>query len=127
MEGYEFRSAGTSTVNGLPASDGARRAAERHGLSLEGHFSSVLTPSAIEWADLLLPMAPKHLQRISSEGGGEKSVLLGAFAKGMEGETEEYGVPDPFGGNDETYEATFLTLDAMVSAALDRLSKEDRK
>ena len=127
VEGYEFRSAGTSTVNGLPASEGARRAAERHGLSLAGHTSTVLTPSAIEWADLVLPMAPKHLQRVAAAGGEAKAILLAAFAEGLESEEEHFGVPDPFGGDDQTYEATLTTLDALVTAALDRLSKEDRK
>ncbi len=127
VEGYEFRSAGTSTVTGLPASEGARRAAERHGLSLAGHTSSLLTQSAIEWADLVFPMAPKHLLRVASAGGDGKAILLAAFAEGLESEEEQFGVPDPFGGDDETYEATFMTLEALVTAALDRLSKEDRK
>jgi protein-tyrosine phosphatase len=122
-----FRSAGTSTVAGLPASDGAMRASQRHGLSLEAHSSSPLSRTSIDWADLILTMGPNHLFRVLESGGEEKAALLGAFAEGVDTDEEEWGVPDPFGGDDEIYEATFLTLETLVTAALDRLFQEEGK
>ena len=120
----EFRSAGTSTVPGLPASAGAQRAVRRHGLTLEDHSSTSLSHDAVDWADLILTMGPSHLSRVLELGGGGKSALLGAYAGGID-DALEPAVLDPVGGGDETYEATFLTLEAMVTAALERLSREE--
>jgi len=122
----EFRSAGTSTIPGLPASGGAIRAAQRHDLTLQEHVSIPLSRELIDWADLILTMGPSHLLRVLELGGEEKSALLGAYSQGT-GDGMEPAVPDPYGGNDEVYEATFLTLEAMVTAALDRLSGEEER
>lgn len=119
----EFRSAGTSTVSGLPASEGASRAAERHALALDGHSSAPLSAELLRWADLILTMGPSHLMRVVELGGAGKSALLGAFAAGVDEATEPM-VPDPYGGDDETYESTYLTLERMVTRVLDRLGEE---
>lgn len=124
IRALEFRSAGTSAVPGLPASEGALRVGLRHDLTLEDHASSPLSRELIDWADLILTMGPAHLLRVLELGGDGKSVLLGAFSQGLDDGLEP-AVPDPFGGGDEVYEATFLTLEAMVTAALDRLSREE--
>ena len=124
MAGAEFRSAGTSTIPGLPASEGALRAGDRHGLRLEGHASSPLSRQLIDWADLILTMGPAHLITVLELGGEGKTSLLGAFSGGLD-EAMEPAVPDPYGGDDEVYEATFLTLEPMVKSALDRLASEE--
>jgi len=129
LPSLEIRSAGTHTRPGQPASLGARRAADRHGLSLEGHESTSLTRELVQWADWILAMSPSHLNSVRELGGGEKAALLGAFAReenpGDEGNT--LSVPDPFGGDDEVYEATFRTLEELVERALERLAREARK
>jgi protein-tyrosine-phosphatase len=119
----EVRSAGTSTMAGLDASEGASRAAERHGLSLQGHSSTPLSREVVDWADLILTMGPSHLVRVRELGGDGKSALLGAYAGGSD-DAEGAAVPDPYGGGDEVYEATFRTLEAMVRAVLERLAGE---
>jgi protein-tyrosine-phosphatase len=125
-EELEFRSAGTSTVPGLPASEGALRAALRHDLTLVDHVSNPLSRELIDWADLILTMGPSHLLRVLEQGGEGKSALLGAFSQGLNEEMEP-AVPDPYGGGDEVYEATFLTLEAMVTAALNRFSRSEER
>ena len=47
--------------------------------------------------------------------------FLDAFARGTEGGGGGWGVPDPFGGDDQAYEATYEVLEELVEAALDRL------
>ncbi len=116
----EFRSAGTSATPGLPASAGALGAAGRHGLELKDHRSSPLSRPLIEWADLILTMGPSHRLRVLELGGGGKTTLLGEFAEG--GGEGGLAVPDPYGGADEVYEATFLTLEEYVGAALNRIA-----
>ncbi|MFC1660711.1 low molecular weight protein arginine phosphatase [Gemmatimonadota bacterium] len=124
LEALDVRSAGTSTVHGLPASEGALRAADRHALDLQSHQSTPLTPELVAWADLILTMEGTHLQRVQELGGGGKAALLGVFAQGVEGGGRELSVPDPFGGDDRIYEEVFHTLEGYVDGALQRLSGE---
>jgi len=63
-------------------------------------------------------------------GGGEKAILLGAFANGEDpGADQEmdhrHSVPDPFGGDDGVYEATYESLARYMERVLDRLSEAD--
>ena len=120
--GLQVVSAGTGTGGGSPASQGAARAARRHGLELGHHRSSPLTPAAVAEADLVLAMTPSHLARVLELGGGGKSHLLGAYAAGGEGVSGGGAVPDPFGGSDAEYEETFMLLEALVQEALRRIA-----
>jgi L-threonylcarbamoyladenylate synthase len=120
-----FRSAGTSTVPGLPASEGALGAAERHGLSLGGHRSTPLSHDLVREADLILTMGPAHAHRVAELGGEGKVELLGTFAQAQEGISGDPSVPDPFGGDDNRYEATFLTLESYVRGVLERLAQKE--
>ena len=122
----EIRSAGTHTRNGLPASEGALRAADRNGVSLAQHTSAELTSEMVEWADLVFAMGPGHLARVEQLGGAKKGFLLGEYAEQGSGEVggprgQDFAVPDPFGGDDEVYERTFQTLRHYVRSAMKRL------
>lgn len=118
----EVRSAGVGAAPGGPASPGSLEAARRHGLDLSSHRSAPVTPEALDWADLILVMSPSHLMRISDMGGGDKATLLGAFAAGDDPAGAPEAVPDPFGGSDDEYEATFVLLERLVGLVLDRLA-----
>jgi protein-tyrosine-phosphatase len=125
----EARSAGTHARNGLPASEGARLAALRHGYSLETHESSELSEELVEWADWVLAMTPSHLHQVHLLGGQSKAELLGSYGAVAENAEREEGgippsVPDPFGGDDQVYEEAFLVLEDYVHAAVERLLKE---
>ena len=120
----EFRSAGTSTIPGLPASEGALRAAHLHGLELSDHASTPLSGALIDWADIILTMGTSHLIWVTDQGGEGKSALLGSFLTKEGSGAGEATVQDPFGGGDQVYEATFLQLESMVAAALRHVSGE---
>jgi len=113
-------SAGIAAVPNLPASEEAVKVAKRHALDISGHASRPLTGSLVEWADLILVMGPSHRLAAEDLGAGEKCALLGKFAA-PEGEAG-VAVPDPFGGDAETYEETLLELRDLVSRAMDRLT-----
>ena len=125
MESPEIRSAGTHASPGFPASEGARNAAARHGLSLSQHRSRVLTEAEVEWADLVLVMGPGHLRVVENLGGEGKADLLGSFAQGSPAAEagEAWGIPDPFGGNEHVYEATFLAIERYLKMVLKRLAE----
>jgi protein-tyrosine phosphatase len=117
----QVSSAGTGAWAGAPASDGSARAAQRHGLDLSHHRASPLDGDAVQAADLILVMAPHHLGAAERLGGAGKSHLLSAYARGAGDPLGGDPVSDPFGGDDEVYEATFRELDDLVGRAVDRL------
>lgn len=118
----EVTSAGVSTLTGLPASQGALQAAGARGLDLTDHESAQLTAERVEEADLILVMTPSHRAAAEALGGKGKTALLGAFAAGREEEGgSEWGVPDPFGGDEVAYRETFESIEAMVRRVLSRL------
>lgn len=128
----EVRSAGTHAQEGSPASERARRAADKHGYSLDGHRSTHLTRELVAWADRIFAMSPGHLVQIHLLGGGGKAVLLGAFARGVPWDEAasdgvDLSVPDPWGGDDEVYERTFLTLQTFTGSAMKRLAEENEE
>ena len=99
----EVVSAGLAADDGYPASRNAVAVAGRSGLQLAGHRSRALTPELVECG-----------------GAGDKVALLGDFAAGEGGEGS--AVRDPFGGDEEAYEATLRELEPLVSAVFDRLA-----
>lgn len=117
----DVRSAGVSALAGAPASSGSLDVAARHGLDLSRHRSREVDRDLIDWADLILVMSPSHLVRLAELGGAGKAALLDAFAEGDAVAEVGGGVTDPFGGDDEAYEETFLTLERLVAKALRRL------
>ena len=119
----EVRSAGVAALHGEPASEGSLRAAVRHGLDLSAHKSRPVDAELVDWADLILVMSPGHLLRLAEMGGAGKAALLDAFARGDDADADDggFGVPDPFGGDDDAYEETYRSLEELVAKALRRL------
>lgn len=113
-------SAGVAAEPGEAASPHARSVMSRRGLDLSAHASQPLSVSLVEWADLILAMGRSHLRAIAELGGEEKMALLGEFASGTEDGGR--GVIDPYGGDEEDYEATLTELRELVSGSLDRLA-----
>lgn len=118
----QVASAGVAAHPGEPASGGSLRAASRHGLDLGEHRSSPLTLEALEGADLVLVMSPGHLGRLQGLVADEKVSLLTDFAAAVDPQGVPDAVPDPFGGSDEAYEATYVLLERLVERALTRLA-----
>lgn len=117
----EVRSAGVAAYGGAPASGGALRVADAHGLDLSGHRSRPLTEEEAREADLILTMSPDHLLRVVELGAGEQAALLTSYAGGHPDGFRSTSVPDPIGGPDEAYEETFLLLQDLIERVLERL------
>ena len=117
----EVVSAGISAFGPSAASPGALRAAAARGVDLSAHRAQPLTPDLIARADLVLAMTPSHLVRARELGAADRAALLTGFAAGADEETDPPGVPDPFGGPDEVYRATYDVLEELVEQTLSRL------
>lgn len=117
----EFVSAGTSAWDGAPASDAALLVSMERGTDLAAHTSRRLTPELVSQSDLVLVMGPHHLERVEALGGRGKSHLLTAYASADE---ISRPVNDPFGGDLDTYRATYEELEDTIGRALDRVVSE---
>lgn len=118
----EVRSAGVAAQAGRAASDGAIRVAESKGLDLSDHVSTPLTSELTDGADLILTMSSSHLLRVLELGAGDRAAVITSFAEGAENAIDLAGVPDPIGGPDEEYAATFEVLDGLVKRSLQRIA-----
>lgn len=116
------RSAGTYATPGSPASGGALRTAQRHGVDLSGHRSAPLTRELLDWADVIVGMTETHVnvaRRLSGEG--DRVVLLTEL---LDEEHPRHGrsVEDPVGGPGEAYERAFEVIEAAVGRLFEGLA-----
>ena len=118
-------SAGTGAFPGMGASEGSVTVASRHGLALEDHRSSPLTPELAREADLILGMSPGHVIRARELAPEARVELLGSFARGSEGPAG-LSVPDPIGAPLEVYEETYQVIEELVTQAMERLEETVR-
>lgn len=117
-EDVDVSSAGTGAWDGAPASDGSLLVALERQLDLGGHTARQLTSALVQEADLILAMAPQHLERVRALGGDGKAHLLTAFASGREGGD---GIADPFGGDLDAYRETYEELQREIRRVFDAL------
>ena len=109
-------SAGTSAWADAPASDGALLVGLEHGIDLGDHRSRPLAQDLVSGAHVILTMGPHHLDRAEALGGMGRAWLLTDFANGT-----PRPVSDPFGGDLDVYRATYVELEQVVIAVLDRI------
>lgn len=117
----DVASAGTSAWDGAAASDGALLVGLERRMDLSGHRAQLLSRSMVESSDLILVMAPHHLERVAAFGGGNKGHLLTAYPNaGGSGRS----VSDPVGAALEVYRETADELEAEIRRVFDRLAVE---
>lgn len=114
-------SAGTSAIDGQPASDGAVLVGLEHHLDLTEHRARQLTREIIDAVDLVLVMGPHHLDRVEALGATGRAYLLTDYASrgAVRG-----AVSDPFGGGLDAYRAAVHELEDTVRRAIERLVTE---
>ncbi|OGC89785.1 MAG: hypothetical protein A2W25_02780 [candidate division Zixibacteria bacterium RBG_16_53_22] len=114
LEHIQVMSAGMGALGGMPATPFAIEAAKHWNIDISGHRARQLTRQAIEWADLILAMAPEHVEYILKRApeAGSKTYLIRAFPDAHA--TSQEGVNDPIGGTLEEYNQTFLELDEIL-------------
>jgi len=112
------QSAGTAAATDAAASAHAVTVMGEQGLDISGHRARAVSPEQLEWADLVLAMAPAHLAALAELGAGHKAALISDF---LEGSAVGQPVDDPFGGDVDDYRRTYEVLATAVSRLLDRL------
>jgi len=107
--GLAFASAGTSTLDGMPASDGSREAAKEAGLDLEDHQSTALTPELLERASFVYCLSAGHRRAILAEMPDVADKLAMLRLDGLD-------VGDPYGRELSAYRRTRDEIQTAVAA-----------
>lgn len=104
------RSAGTGALPGVPATDLAVSTSSTHGIDIQKHRSSALTPDLLRESDLVLCMEPVHVanaRRIVSDAADRIHLITEQSAEGADAAAAAAGIRDPLGGTDTEYDDTF--------------------
>ena len=118
----QIASAGTSAMDGSPASANSIDVARRHGLDLSKHRSRGLTREMVHAADLIVTMGVSHRAAIGTINADalEHTYLLTNFSDHHDGD-----ILDPIGADQETYERTFGVIRDCVEAMAAKLPAFD--
>jgi protein-tyrosine-phosphatase len=114
-------SAGIGAMNGMPSTPYAIEAARNWGVDISKHKANMLTRSLIEGADLILAMAPEHVETVlrKDPNAAKKTFLLKAFPAPYSSSQEK--VQDPIGGTLGEYNQTYLELDEILRRIINRI------
>lgn len=113
-------SAGTFAFAGRPASGPGVAVAAARELDLSGHRSRELSLEAIEWADVIVGMERSHADAVAHWAPRASVHVMTDFLPSDDPGVGA-GVPDPYGGDVDTYEATWALLDRAMEGFFDWL------
>lgn len=118
-------SAGTFAFPGRPASGPGIAVAAAHGLDLAAHASRELSLELLEWADLVIGMEASHAGAAARLAPDAAVRVMTDFLP-ADDDWRGGGVPDPYGGDIGTYEATRKLLTRAMRGLFDALGEERR-
>lgn len=117
----EVLTAGTATVQGLPATAHAVTTMQECGLDVSTHRSQPVTPALLRSVDLVLTMTAGHRDALQAQypTQAQRIFTLAEFA----GSARD--VSDPFGGPLDEYRRTAKSLAELLSAAVARMQQKE--
>jgi protein arginine phosphatase len=109
---FEARSAGTLGIEGSSPSKEVISLLTKEGIDVSPYTSKGLSKQLVEWADLILVMAPEHkLAVLSLEPGAESKVrYLGEFNP----DRMVVIIPDPIGRPMTFYKTSFSVIKQSI-------------
>jgi len=112
----EMKSAGTLGYEGLSPTKEVLILLEEKKIDCNGYHSKALIPEAMEWADLILVMEPKHRESIKSAvpGAEKKTKYLREFDE----TTDEIEIPDPIGRPLDIYKQVFDMIKKSIEGLI---------
>lgn len=108
-------SAGLFAMTGDEVADNAVKAAERFGCDISTHRARRITSYILDETDRFVCMTPEHAASLALYVPREKITVLGT------------GIPDPYGGNLETYLTCANSIKTALLSQLDEIVSEEEK
>ena len=108
----EILSAGTSTVDGWPASEYSVDVARDHGIDITDHQSQFLNATLVREADLIVTMGSNHRETVLviNPDAAAYTMELTDFSTELHGD-----IQDPIGGPLSVYSATYTAIEKCIS------------
>ena len=121
-EKIDISSAGSTAVDGAPASPLATAVAGKHSIDLSKHKARLLSRKLVKSADLIIAMSSKHRQTVGviEPSALGYTYLLTDFCEGESGD-----IPDPIGLSAEEYERTYRILEKCIRGLAEKLGSFD--
>ncbi len=115
IDNINISSAGLFAMTGDEVADNAAKAVERFGCDISTHRARRITSYVLDETDKFVCMTPEHAASLALYVPRDKLIVLGA------------GIPDPYGGNLETYLTCANSIKNALIAQLDEIISEDKK
>ena len=111
-------SAGTTALDGLPATNHSIEVAKMHGGDLSSHRSRLLNRAIVEESDLIVTMGGQHRETVGviEPSALDYTYVLTDFCDGIEGD-----ILDPLGGGRDVYAETYSQIRKCIEALTDKL------
>jgi protein-tyrosine-phosphatase len=119
MTGLEVISAGTHAMVGYGCPEDAVTVGRTFGVELSTHRPTQVTPELIRASDLVLVMEPAHAAYIRSLSPDYPANRVRELVRYTQGSQRPSFVPDPFGGQEWAYRASYRFIETLVRALLD--------
>ena len=118
LEEIEISSAGTSALDGLPASALAIEVAGKHSIDLSEHRATLLSRTLVKDVDLIIAMGSNHRETIGiiEPHALEYTRFLTGFCDDETGD-----IPDPIGAGIEQYEKTCFVLGKCLRGLIGKI------
>ena len=123
LKKVEISSAGSSAVDGLPASSPAIEVAGTHSIDLSNHRSTLLSRTLVKEVDLIITMGSKHRETVGiiEPSALDYTYLLTEFC-----DVECGDIPDPIGLGADEYEKTYQQLKKCILQLRDKIESFER-
>lgn len=115
LKNINISSAGLFAMTGDEACDNAVKAAECFGCDISEHRARRITSYVLDETDKFVCMTPEHAASLALYVPREKVTVLGG------------GIPDPFGGNLETYLTCANSIKNALLSQFDEIVSEGKK
>jgi protein-tyrosine-phosphatase len=122
LKEVEITSAGSSALDGLPASSPAIQVAGKHSVDLTKHKATLLNKAVVAEADLIITMAATHRDTV---GVIVPSALEYTFVLTELCDDESGDVPDPIGLGIREYEKTYRIVEKCLKQFVKKLDSFD--
>ena len=122
MKEVEISSAGSSALDGLPASSLAVQVAGKHSIDLTEHKATLLNKALVNSADLIITMGSTHRNTV---GVIEPSALDYTFILADFCDDEFDDIPDPIGQGVGEYEKTYRIVEKCLRQFFEKIDSFD--
>ena len=115
IDNINISSAGLFAMTGDEVADNAAKAVERFGCDISAHRARRITSYVLDETDKFVCMTPEHAASLALYVPRDKLIVLGA------------GIPDPYGGNLETYLTCANSIRTALILQFDEIVSEDKE